>query len=432
MAATTTPRRLLATAAILFAAFEGNLLYQYAYRSENLLHADLPSFWVAAKLAFADAPLPVRLRRDARPRRRGRPSRLPVPLPATQPARALPAAAHHLAGGGDAGGRGEPPARSRLHRPACSSCCDGRATRRRSPCSECSWARACSPGFPSSTRWCTVSRTCSFSSCCARPGSAFATTASARRGWCSRSRSWSSRRPRSFCSTWRRGGRGARSAPAWRRSPSPRPRLSRAPERTVANVAARGAALTRLRPPAAPSLLARLPVEPEPQRAGVPLLPRARLPAHRRAAADRRPRAGLRPRDRRSRALALRGPSSAGRAAPPSIEAADLGFCLFLATMFLVGSLSWEHHLVFAMPGLALLLLSALRQPRGAGELVGLAACVPGILVTLPLNHPSLHHGWAQVLVSIRTYAVIVLWSMLWRRLRAREPSKVEKFVVYK
>jgi alpha-1,2-mannosyltransferase len=116
----------------------------------------------------------------------------------------------------------------------------------------------------------------------------------------------------------------------------------------------------------------------------------------------------------------------------PSIEASDLGFCLYLATMFLVGSLSWEHHLVFAMPGLALLLLSALRQPRGAAELIGLAACVPGILVTLPLNHPSLLHGWAQVLVSIRTYAVIVLWSMLWVRIHAREPRKAAKPVVYR
>ena len=82
---------------------------------------------------------------------------------------------------------------------------------------------------------------------------------------------------------------------------------------------------------------------------------------------------------------------------------------------------------MFAMPGLALVVLSALRQPRGTGELLGLAACVPGILVTLPLNHPSLLHGWAQALVSIRTYAVIVLWSMLWRRLRAREPEKSDE-----
>ena len=118
-------------------------------------------------------------------------------------------------------------------------------------------------------------------------------------------------------------------------------------------------------------------------------------------------------------------------AAPPSIDADDLGFCLFLATMFLTGSFSWEHHLVFALPGLALLVLSALRQPRGASELAALAACVPGILVTLPLNHPLLRHGWAQALVSIRTYAVIVLWSMLWLRLRAREPGKGRKPVVY-
>jgi hypothetical protein len=114
-------------------------------------------------------------------------------------------------------------------------------------------------------------------------------------------------------------------------------------------------------------------------------------------------------------------------AALPSIEAADLGFCLFLATMFLVGSLSWEHHLVFAMPGLVHLLLSALRQPRGAGELLGLAACLPGILVALPLNHPSLHHGWAQALVSIRTYAVILLWSMLWLRLRRSRTEKTRE-----
>jgi alpha-1,2-mannosyltransferase len=106
-----------------------------------------------------------------------------------------------------------------------------------------------------------------------------------------------------------------------------------------------------------------------------------------------------------------------GRPAGDDGSATDLGFCLVLAAMFLTGSLSWEHHLVFAMPGLALLVLAALHQPRGGGELVGLALCVPGILVTLPLAHPALLHGWATALVSIRTWAVIVLWSMLWVRL---------------
>ena len=56
MAATATPRRLLVVAAILFSACEGNALYRSPIR--QMLHVDLPSFWVAAKLTFADAHSP--------------------------------------------------------------------------------------------------------------------------------------------------------------------------------------------------------------------------------------------------------------------------------------------------------------------------------------------------------------------------------------
>ena len=103
--------------------------------------------------------------------------------------------------------------------------------------------------------------------------------------------------------------------------------------------------------------------------------------------------------------------------ARPGRDATDFGFCLFLAAMFLVGSLSWEHHLVFALPGLALVFLTFVRRPRGGLELPGLAFASLGTLVTLPLSHPALHQGWAVGLISVRALAVAILWWLLRRRM---------------
>ena len=56
--ATIDTRRLFLAAALLFAVIEGNILYDYAYRSENLLNVDLPSFWAASRLVFDEGRSP--------------------------------------------------------------------------------------------------------------------------------------------------------------------------------------------------------------------------------------------------------------------------------------------------------------------------------------------------------------------------------------
>jgi hypothetical protein len=119
--------------------------------------------------------------------------------------------------------------------------------------------------------------------------------------------------------------------------------------------------------------------------------------------------------------------ASCGRPA----DVTDAGFSLFLAAMFLTGSLSWEHHLVFALPGLALVTLAAVRRPRARLELTGLAFATLGILVTLPLAHPALRQGWAIGLISIRTLAVVVLWLLLRARIDVSVAADAENSCVY-
>jgi alpha-1,2-mannosyltransferase len=100
--------------------------------------------------------------------------------------------------------------------------------------------------------------------------------------------------------------------------------------------------------------------------------------------------------------------------------AADqLGFPLFLLVMFLVGSLSWEHHLVFALPAVVALVVDRDRS-TGARNLAAMVA-VLGATLSLPVQHPL---GWASMVLSIRTAAVALLWVLLLERLwRSPEPS---------
>ena len=378
MAATPTPRRWFAAAAILFAAFEGNLLYQYAYRSENLLHA---------------RPAVVLGRGSARVRRRALPYDYdamlahggevgrhvfpflypPSSLLALYPLKLItwPAAAMLVAAA-------EPPARSRLHRPR---------------------AGLVAPAG----RRAGADRLGVFLGASLLTGLPVVNTLV----------HGQSNLLVLFllCSTWlclrhdRHRAAGAALAFAILVKPSPAifllylaaRRSWRALGACVATLAAAAAATLALLPsglwqtwllevrpslgygrqplhlfsPACPSnqslnaLVSRFFLEPACQPIDAPLPIAGRALAYTLAIAVL--------------VLSLYAVTSSASSGPRRRRSKrhDLGFCLFLATMFLVGSLSWEHHLVFAMPGLALLVLSALRQPRGAGELVGLAACVP-------------------------------------------------------
>lgn len=90
---------------------------------------------------------------------------------------------------------------------------------------------------------------------------------------------------------------------------------------------------------------------------------------------------------------------------------------VYLLMIFLVAPLSWDHHLVYTLPALAVV-ISRLISEKVTG--------VPGFLLLLslfilawkvPLDHPLLHAGWWVLLSSIKLYPVLILWLYFVTRL---------------
>ncbi|HWE96643.1 MAG TPA: glycosyltransferase family 87 protein [Tepidisphaeraceae bacterium] len=98
----------------------------------------------------------------------------------------------------------------------------------------------------------------------------------------------------------------------------------------------------------------------------------------------------------------------------------DLEFSAFLVLTFLVAPLAWEHHLVYVMPAIVVAILIVYRdRSRGTGgrnlAIIFAAACVIGwplAIGKLPL--PRLPQ---VLLVSLKLYAVLVVWAFLLLRL---------------
>ena len=90
----------------------------------------------------------------------------------------------------------------------------------------------------------------------------------------------------------------------------------------------------------------------------------------------------------------------------------------FLLTIFLIAPLSWEHHLVYILPAailtIVILIDGQIRMPLAV--LLATALCL--IAWRVPFADESLRHGWWTLLISIKFYAVVVLWVFFLNRLR--------------
>jgi alpha-1,2-mannosyltransferase len=84
-----------------------------------------------------------------------------------------------------------------------------------------------------------------------------------------------------------------------------------------------------------------------------------------------------------------------------------------LLVMFLITPLSWEHHLVFALPAIFLLACRLADRGKVRWQLFGAVLC--GLLLALPLPFSSeaLRAGWQVLLISIKFYAACGLWFFL-------------------
>ena len=104
----------------------------------------------------------------------------------------------------------------------------------------------------------------------------------------------------------------------------------------------------------------------------------------------------------------------------PKPQAVDLEFALFMVTLFLIAPLSWEHHLVFILPSalLAIRLLVQSEPRRMVAVAVGLAAII--LAWDLPVESEEIKEGLLTLAISVKLYAVLILWVYLAHRLLAR------------
>ena len=104
----------------------------------------------------------------------------------------------------------------------------------------------------------------------------------------------------------------------------------------------------------------------------------------------------------------------------PDGPAVDLEFSLFMATLFLIAPLSWEHHLVFVLPAamLAVRLLVQSENRRVVAGFVGLAAIL--LAWDLPVESEEIKEGLLTLAISVKFYAVAILWAYLALKIRSR------------
>jgi len=98
------------------------------------------------------------------------------------------------------------------------------------------------------------------------------------------------------------------------------------------------------------------------------------------------------------------------RRADESRRTTDFLFSLFLFAMFLIAPVSWEHHFVYLLPSLALLLtLLVSGEVRGHWRWI-VALSLALIAWKLPITAPELTHGWRTLLISAKFYPAVALW----------------------
>lgn len=90
-----------------------------------------------------------------------------------------------------------------------------------------------------------------------------------------------------------------------------------------------------------------------------------------------------------------------------------LEFSLFLLTMFVVAPFSRVHHLVFVLPSIIIILYLLLYSKDNIAFFIAVGLSSLLLAWKLPLTHPLFTKGILVFGISIKLYAVIVLWIYL-------------------
>ena len=95
---------------------------------------------------------------------------------------------------------------------------------------------------------------------------------------------------------------------------------------------------------------------------------------------------------------------------PLGTRTVDIQFSLFLFMMFLIAPVSWEHHFVYVLPSLVLLIVLILSgEIRGHWRwVIALSLCL--IAWRFPITDPRLTKGFWTLLISAKFYPAVALW----------------------
>jgi alpha-1,2-mannosyltransferase len=100
----------------------------------------------------------------------------------------------------------------------------------------------------------------------------------------------------------------------------------------------------------------------------------------------------------------------------------DVEVALFLLMIFLIAPLSWEHHLVYALPAALLAVHFLLRGGTGRGAAIGVVASLLVIAWDIPRDEMYLINGPLTILNAVKFFAAFALWCFvawkLWGEVR--------------
>lgn len=94
------------------------------------------------------------------------------------------------------------------------------------------------------------------------------------------------------------------------------------------------------------------------------------------------------------------------------ITTLDWEISILLIAMYLVAPFSWDHHLVFLLPAIYVATLSVLGTKHQVAWLIPLSIVALVLASDYPFNHPLFHSGTFTLLISLKFYAVTLLWAI--------------------
>jgi hypothetical protein len=104
----------------------------------------------------------------------------------------------------------------------------------------------------------------------------------------------------------------------------------------------------------------------------------------------------------------------------------DYTYSCFLLMITLVAPLTWESHIIFALPAAFVGIYTLARTASARWWIMMVAASLITLAADLHNENPILTHGWLRWLIPAKFYALVSLWTVfLWKIATAREEAQL-------